>query len=587
MKKQKRNSKIRQWLVLTGCCLIGVVYPGGTDPVEASMLGGPSHIGTFEGSTTFTTSSSNGINPGLYLEVMDEYGNYTEYTSEEGVITIPGTQEGAYVTQAKFLGKTKYVDQDTGEVLDEWEAGRSLTLESVEGPSLTITGKNLATVSSVRLEGIKGNSGGHSKNIIMKNIPVEEGKTYTISGIGTKSENMNYILFTRYEHQTPTNSNNHTELWNEIGRDNADTTFTIPKGINYISFTFGNCVYNNNGEDGWLQWDNIQLEEGSAATSYEPYQSNVLTVKEDVTLRGIDEVRDTLDLITGEIVGNVDEIVFEGNEAWKLWDNNPGDVVSAYVYSNEVGVDNVKAFAPTVNNVLPNNSGGHIATIEGFRYTNYFTFSIHKNKIGATDVNDTNTNAPLLKQWLSANHITVQYQLEKPAVETVTLNSTYHFKPVKARAVYVDGTVVPLVCSVTVPTQPLSFVLNPNEEPGKQFIAPEFTIENNNPASLSVSLKEFKQVTTVFNDVLPSQHADWSQLDQEQSKDLALALVPKVSDGWKQLKEGPRYVVDSTNDEIGEIKPKSSVDFTFSASHGPAFTQALSPRYRLVFVFDF
>lgn len=144
MEKVKPLKKIRHWGLMALGCVVGILNPMCAENVEASKgLGGPSHIGTFEGSTTFTTSSSNGINPGLYLEVIDEYGNYTEYTSEEGVITLPNTQEGAYITQAKLLGKTKYRDQETGELLDQWEAGRNLKLESVESPGLTTTGKNL------------------------------------------------------------------------------------------------------------------------------------------------------------------------------------------------------------------------------------------------------------------------------------------------------------------------------------------------------------------------------------------------------------------------------------------------------------
>lgn len=102
-----------------------------------SKAGTLTHLGTFEGSTTFTTSSSNGINPGLFIEVRDVDGDLKQYTSEEGVITVENTKEGAYVTQAKLLGKTKYVDQTTDEVLDEWESGRDLELVSVENPVLT------------------------------------------------------------------------------------------------------------------------------------------------------------------------------------------------------------------------------------------------------------------------------------------------------------------------------------------------------------------------------------------------------------------------------------------------------------------
>ena len=141
-KKKTASKKIKLFALIAMGSAIGLLSPSKVTPVEATRVTS-SHIGTFEGSTTFTTSSRNGINPGLFIEVMDDEGHLTQYESEDGVITIPNTQEGAYITQAKLLGKTKYVDEDTGEVLDAWEEGRNLRLASSENPTLTTTGKNL------------------------------------------------------------------------------------------------------------------------------------------------------------------------------------------------------------------------------------------------------------------------------------------------------------------------------------------------------------------------------------------------------------------------------------------------------------
>lgn len=45
----------------------------------------------------------------------------------------------------------------------------------------------------------------------------------------------------------------------------------------------------------------LQIEEGSTVTSYEPYQSNILSTPQDLVLGGIGDVQDTLDLLTGEV----------------------------------------------------------------------------------------------------------------------------------------------------------------------------------------------------------------------------------------------------------------------------------------------
>ena len=51
----------------------------------------------------------------------------------------------------------------------------------------------------------------------------------------------------------------------------------------------------------------IQIEEGTIATPYKPYQSNILTVNEDVTLRSNGSVYDELDLLTGKLTQRIDE----------------------------------------------------------------------------------------------------------------------------------------------------------------------------------------------------------------------------------------------------------------------------------------
>lgn len=436
-------------------CLSYFLTTTGT-PIEASQgLGGPTHIGTFEGSTTFATSSSNGINPGLFLEVMDDEGNLTQYESEEGVITIPETKEGAYVTQAKLLGKTMYRDQDTGELLDTWEEGRNLQLESVKMPVLTTSNED-----------------------------------------GTKT--------------------------------------------------------------------------------------NILTVNEEVTLRGISEVRDTLNCLSGEVVQRICEIVLDGSDLYSYSIYKESTTSATYRISME---DKYKANTKYLCDKLPSKSSTSVIESNSIylreRESDNIYIELLSDTIGGISIE-------LLKGYLQSNPVTVQYQPLTESIKTVVLTNTYNFQPVMNREVRVEGTALPLICSVTVPTETLSFVINPNEKDvDQQFIAPEFEIVNEAPASIQVTLKEFEQVGSVFHDVLPETHTDWSVLTKEQSKDLALALNPMPSTNWVSLTEAPRYVANSQNVLIGEVKPKSSVRFTFSAKHGLAFTEQLNSNYRLSFIFDF
>ena len=153
------------------------------------------------------------------------------------------------------------------------------------------------------------------------------------------------------------------------------------------------------------------------------------------------------------------------------------------------------------------------------------------------------------------------------------------------REISLNGNVQSTVLSLNVPSNSLTFVLNPNEESGKQFIASEFELMNGSQAPLTLELKTFEQVTDILNDVEPTEYADWSGLNKEESKDIALALVPKVGEGWLTLNEGNRWVANLGELNIGTIKGNSTVSFGFEAKQGSSFTETLTPQYRLTFVF--
>lgn len=153
--------------------------------------------------------------------------------------------------------------------------------------------------------------------------------------------------------------------------------------------------------------------------------------------------------------------------------------------------------------------------------------------------------------------------------------------------VTLTGEIIPLIASVTVPTTNLGFVLDPNQEKDSQFIAPEFSIINETNTPIKLEIKSFAQTTSIFNDVLPDAHIDWDNLDRRESNDFALAIVPIASANWKSLIEGPRYVADDSNYEIGVINANSTVEFNFEAKHGTLFTKPLAPKYEVIFLFDF
>ena len=228
-----------------------------------------------------------------WLAHIDEFGlnpTYTVcYTGQS--IYAPNTLEKP-VKSAILKGSTKYRDIDTGEFLETFEDGRNLELVSVKMPVLTTTGKNIFDGQVENNKNIDGNTGVVSKGnrtVPVNFIKVEPNTTYTFTrpvakgniGIRYYSVSQDFISSKTFTSYT----------------GNFNATFTTPSNCYFIKF----IDEANTLEKGY------QLECGSAATPYEPYKSNILTVNEDVTLRSNGNVYDELDLITGQFTQRINE----------------------------------------------------------------------------------------------------------------------------------------------------------------------------------------------------------------------------------------------------------------------------------------
>lgn len=189
---------------------------------------------------------------------------------------------------------------------------------------------------------------------------------------------------------------------------------TNGKTIDYIKTSYS-------ASNGWSEFSNIILTEGTKDYIFEPYQSN----KKDILIKESLREGDIIYEDNGQVkvCRKSYEYTLNGeNEDWIVWTNSTGDTVNAYVYFNRMtpnlsGI--VKPNSSNTNDRLPANQGGYLSTKEGFKITSeYFAISIHKSKLGVTNVNDPN-NSTLIKKWLKANPITMICQLATPVTEVV------------------------------------------------------------------------------------------------------------------------------------------------------------------------
>lgn len=153
--------------------------------------------------------------------------------------------------------------------------------------------------------------------------------------------------------------------------------------------------------------------------------------------------------------------------------------------------------------------------------------------------------------------------------------------------VLLSGTVEPTLLNLTVPTEPVKFVINPNLPMEEAFVAPTFDITNDTNLPLTLAICDFEKVDGPFIDVLPTAHDDWTTLEIANRYDLALGVQPEPGVGWKSLTEGIRYVADKTNYTLGVINPNGTVTFSLAANHGFLFDSSVQTVYRLTFIVSF
>lgn len=136
-------------------------------------------------------------------------------------------------------------------------------------------------------------------------------------------------------------------------------------------------------------------------------KTNILTVNEPVELRGIGDVQDTLDGLTGELTQRVDEIVFNGSEDW----SNDGSLCFT-----------------SINERVMNSSAisNYLKPVE---FTDFFS---NKNLLGVSCQDWGSTSRIYIKinasytkeetlQYLQQHPLIIQFKLVTPIIKTVDL----------------------------------------------------------------------------------------------------------------------------------------------------------------------
>ena len=206
-------------------------------------------------------------------------------------------------------------------------------MQSVKMPVLTTTGKNL----------FDGKFPVNSGPYVV--YPVEDG-TYTFS-ITDNDASINVDEFSLGDIDKNGDINSIRWIFDEGKYFKTNQTFTNR-----------NLVIYPNTEEAFnkiKQRYHIQIEKGETATTYEPYKTNILTTPEDLELRGIGDVQDTLDLLTGEVTQRIGEVILNGEttaNGYTSTDSYIGDYAS--YMSNLVDGKNEKLYIQGIYGNLGN-----------------------------------------------------------------------------------------------------------------------------------------------------------------------------------------------------------------------------------------
>ena len=324
-------------------------------------------------------------------------GKEVEVQGNKAVLTTLSTIED---TDIKFYGKNNIISK-----VQLFEGDYSNTevpyfegMQSIKMPVLTTTGKNLfdGEVEINKYLKSNGTIGDSADWATTKNyIKVKPNTTYT-QNIKMNSPVANIVYYDK----------NH----NIVGySNNIGNTFTTPINCLYIKTCY---KYSTVGHH------NFQIEEGSVATSYEPYKSNILTTSEEVTLRGIGDVKDELDCLTGELTTRVEE--YEINATTPKGSFNDTSEKTIYFYVNQAHLLSIpKVNAPLISNSVIQPILNDLSTldVEGVHFTSkgHLQVRIDKSRLSGTSSSE-------VSNYLRENPITIWYQLATESVKTVDLS---------------------------------------------------------------------------------------------------------------------------------------------------------------------
>lgn len=382
-----------------------------------------------------------------------------QYNLQLGILGEHPTESGEQVARASFrkpmwINLTKMFGKGKEPTLSECDNIPYFEgMTSVQTPTIQTCGKNLSPINDYETtvwEYATGYQG--FDRVLAKNILVDKNVNYRLS------------FAKQCEDGLPNHLGDIEVLYSSIPIPNNTTSHNIVythcqnnKGKKYAHITMGNINKGNEYIGKRVTLTNIQLEEGSTATTYERYQSSSLTLPEEIVLRGLPNgVCDTYNTKTKEYTQRIGEVVLDGSEErWELAQDRTNTMrFNCYGLDIPYGINGSLLKTDKLPYQSPTTGDQEGAVMGGGNTPKVVSISIMKAKLSSSDIDG-------FKQWLSQNPITVQYELATPIITKIDLPSLKTYNTVTHLSSTVgEGSLVPTLASDDTVSYPV--VIKPN-----------------------------------------------------------------------------------------------------------------------------
>lgn len=311
-------------------------------------------------------------------------------------------------------------------------------IKSVVNPTVKVCGKNLYTYhdsiinfaglkitrdgSNITLDGTANANGPEYANKVLRNVFLKKG-TYTLS---YNIESGSKTLVGDNLFRLSTNKNFSTNFQVFIKGTNNAATFTMNEDdyVSVICRVNSGSVYNN------CKF-NIQIEAGSAATPYEPYREQTVTLPYtlnaipvnsggNVTIDGQQYIADYVDVERGKLVRMVDDVEAK-NYIWDLYPD--GNNMPRRFGMN----DTIRFNMPADIRIM----SSHFKQIAANTRTDLSTW-FQTYYIAITDMNEKWKNSEALIQWFSENKVHFYLPLKTPTEIDLTSEEVQALKALTA-----------------------------------------------------------------------------------------------------------------------------------------------------------